>query len=179
MTSADTSLAEWYVDSVVSGLEVTATTGLNADISGGDVYITQAGYTITAVTGHAFTASQDTYVDVGNDGTIDYNAVANGAGAPALAADHIRLAKVVTDGTTITGITDLRTIWDGTFAFGTVTLVGTAMTVYNAGSKPILYRHGAASTSDGIPIAPYGSVSVDETIYVKPTATNGKIVVTG
>lgn len=179
MTSADLDLTDFYADSVVSGLVVTQDTGLDGDITGGDVYITQAKYTISPVTGHTFTASVDTYVDVGDDTVITYTEVANGAGAPALAADAIRLAKVVTDGTGITGITDLRTIWEGVFAFGTVTLVGTGMTLYNAGSKTVYYRHGAASTSGGIPIAPADSVTVDETVYVKPNGVGCKLIVTG
>lgn len=178
MTSTDTSLAEWYVDSVVSGLVVTQDTGLDGDISGGDVYISLAKYTISAVTGHTFTASVDTYVDVGDDTVITYTEVAIDAAAPALAADAIRLAKVRTDGSGITAITDLRTIWDGTFEWGAVTLTGTAITIYNVGSKTVYYRHGAASTSVGIPIAPAGSVTVDETVYVKPIGAGSKIIVT-
>lgn len=60
---------------------------------------------------HTFTASKDTYVDlaIGDKPTsvddLTYTEVTNGNDAPALAADSIRLAKVVTDGSGITGVT--------------------------------------------------------------------------
>lgn len=177
MTSTDLSLSAFYADSTESGLIVTQDTGLNGDISAGVVYINQTQYSIDAVTGHTFTVSVDTYVDVGNDGTIDYNEVVIDNPAPALAANHIRLAMVRTDGSAITAITDLRTITEA-FAFGTVTLSGTAMTIYNAGTSVVYYRHGTASTSVGIPISPRGSVTVDETVYVKPTSNRGALIVT-
>ena len=65
---------------------------------------------------HTFTASKDTYVDVPYTATptenddLNYTEVANGAAAPSIAANSIRVAKVVTNGTTITASTDLRAI---------------------------------------------------------------------
>ena len=55
-----------------------------------------------------YTASKDTYVDISNTGAITYSEVANGAAAPAVAANSIRLEKVITNATEITGVTDLR-----------------------------------------------------------------------
>ena len=57
-----------------------------------------------------YTASKDTYVDINNAGAITYSEVANGAGAPAVATNSIRLQKVVTNGTEITSVVDLRTL---------------------------------------------------------------------
>lgn len=59
-------------------------------------------------TGKTYTASKDTYVDLSQLGVYTYTEVTNGAGAPAVAANSIRLFKVVTNGTEITGVTDLR-----------------------------------------------------------------------
>ena len=59
-------------------------------------------------TGHTYTASKDTYVDLSSLGVYTYTEVTNGAAAPAVAANSMRLFKVVTDATEITGVTDLR-----------------------------------------------------------------------
>lgn len=58
---------------------------------------------------HTYTASKDTYVDLNYDGSWSYSQVANGAGAPALSVNARRQWKVVTDGTSITSVVDLRT----------------------------------------------------------------------
>jgi len=54
-----------------------------------------------------YTASKDTYDDIDLSGTITHSAVNNGAGAPAQAANTLRLQKVVTNGTQITSVTQL------------------------------------------------------------------------
>lgn len=59
-------------------------------------------------TGKTYAASKDTYVDLSALGAYTYTEVTNGAGAPAVAANSMRLFKVVTNGTEITGVTDLR-----------------------------------------------------------------------
>jgi hypothetical protein len=62
---------------------------------------------------HTYTASKDTYVDISNAGVVTYIAVATGAAAPAITASSLRLEKVVTDGTEITSVVDLRRITIG------------------------------------------------------------------
>lgn len=57
-----------------------------------------------SATSKTYTASKDTYVDLNSAGTYTYVAVANGAGAPAITADSLRLAKVVTSGTAVTSV---------------------------------------------------------------------------
>lgn len=57
---------------------------------------------------HTYTLSRDTYVDLDYENVWHYNDVANGAGAPALAANNIRLFKVVTSAGAITSVVDLR-----------------------------------------------------------------------
>lgn len=89
-------------DHVASGLVWTDDTGLNADMSAGVAYINGIRLPISLVANHAFTASKDTYVDLGDNGVLDYNEVSNGAAAPSLAASHIRLARVDTDGSNTT-----------------------------------------------------------------------------
>lgn len=67
-------------------------------------YINGLRGTVSAVTARLFTASKDTYVDILSTAgvfSLVYTEVANGAAAPALAANSIRLAKVVTDATDI------------------------------------------------------------------------------
>ena len=72
------------------------------------VYIGGVRVAVSAVTAKAFTASKDTYVDVGSDGVIDYNEAANNAASLALAADHIRIGIVITDGTSINDVDDIN-----------------------------------------------------------------------
>ena len=61
-------------------------------------------------TAKTYTASRDTYVDLSARGLYTYSEVTNGAAAPAVAANSLRLFKVVTDATEITGVTDLRVV---------------------------------------------------------------------
>lgn len=91
-------------DHVASGCIWTDDTGLNADMSAGVVYINGIRLEVDAVSDHTFTASRDTYIDIGDNGTLDYNEESNGAAAPAIAASHLRLAKVITDGSDILGV---------------------------------------------------------------------------
>lgn len=66
------------------------------------------GYRVTiAATPKTYTASKDTYVDVlrsGSGASYVYTEVNNGVASPALAANSIRIAKVVTNGTEITSV---------------------------------------------------------------------------
>lgn len=101
---------------VVTGLTTAATAGLAADTAVGIAYAGGHRVQKTATTSKTYTASKDTYVDLSSTGAFTYTAVTNGAAAPAIAASSVRLAKVVTDGTTVTGVTDLRPVAD--LAFG-------------------------------------------------------------
>lgn len=101
----ETRFNESFEDYVASGLVWTDDIGLTADMSAGVAYVNGIRLSVSAVSNHAFTASKDTYIDLGDNGVLDYNEVANGAASPALAASHIRLAKVVTNGTDTTSVT--------------------------------------------------------------------------
>lgn len=102
---------ETLANFVASGCIITQTSGLNWSMTAGVVYINGARYTVAAATG-SVTASKDTYFDIlapitGTVATLvntGGNIVANNAASPALAANSIRLAKVVTNGTTITSV---------------------------------------------------------------------------
>ena len=65
-------------------------------MTAGTVYINGQKVSVSAVTSRLFTASKDTYVDVDSNGALTYSEVANNASSPALAANSIRLAIIVT-----------------------------------------------------------------------------------
>ena len=179
MTTTSLDLTGFYADSTDSGLIVTHDTLLTGDISAGVVYINQAKVTVDAVVGHAFTASKDTYVDVGDDAVITYTETVLGAGAPALAADAVRLAKVVTDATTITSIVDMRTLTINEFVFGLVDIgVESTMEIYNNDTVNVMVRFGSASTANGMPLKLGESRTVTESVYVRPVSGGGSLLVT-
>ena len=180
MTTTTVDLTGFYADSVESGLVVTQDTLLDGDISAGVAYIDQAQATITGVTTHGFTASKDTYVDVGDDAVVTYTETVIDAGAPALAADAIRLYKVVTDATEITTITDLRTLTStNNYVFGLVDISGgSTMELYNNGSATVLVRFGNSTGSGGMPLGAGQSRHVTELVYVRPNGGNGQLLVT-
>jgi hypothetical protein len=96
-----------FSDYVVNGLLPATSTTLSSDVSAGQAYV--MGKRIdNAVTSNTYTASVDTYVDVDYNGAYTFSEVVLGAAAPAIAANSIRLAKVVTDATAITAVTDMR-----------------------------------------------------------------------
>lgn len=156
----ETRFNEIVGDHVASGMVWTDDTGLNADMSAGVVYINGLRLSVGAVSNHAFTASKDTYIDIGDNGTLDYNEVANGAAAPALAASHIRLARVVTSGTDTTSVANYNnpaylerqdgwqnpgdawaySAWDSTNKTGTITIPAGGASKYSTGMKGSLYQ---------------------------------------
>lgn len=94
-----------------------AVSGLNASMTALAGWQANKQGTIAALASRTFTASKDTYIDVLRNTTTNafslvYTEVANGAAAPALAANSFRLAKVVT-GATVTSV--VQTGWDSLF----------------------------------------------------------------
>ena len=99
---------------VVSGCVWTAdapASTLNGSMTAGTVMIKGILLTVAAVTAHAFTASNDTYIDLADNGdgtaTITYTGVANGTTSPALASSGTtyttcRIAVVVSNASNIT-----------------------------------------------------------------------------
>jgi hypothetical protein len=97
---------ESSISFVASGCVWSATSGLNATMTSGVVYTPDGSrHALSTIATRAFTASKDTYVDVTTAGAVTYSEVANGAAASALATDAIRIAKVVTNGSAVTGVT--------------------------------------------------------------------------
>jgi hypothetical protein len=94
---------------VVSGGIVAQSAGLVGTFSNIVFYLNGQRYSGSSIANKTYTASKDTYVDVtaasGGVVTVTYNEVANGAAAPALAANNVRVAKVVTNGSAITSVT--------------------------------------------------------------------------
>lgn len=114
-------------DFVASGGIWSLAAGLNGTMTALTAYITGYRSTILAVASRAFTASKDTYVDVlrttvGSTTTFSlvYTEVANGATAPALAANSIRLAIVITSGAAITSVLQGPKITAGISGFDTL-----------------------------------------------------------
>src|SRR3990167_4394563 len=90
---------------VYSGCTPATSVNLTSDVSACTAYV--AGYRITrTATSQTYTASRDTYLDISQAGTYTQAAVANGAAEPAVTANSIRLALVVTDVDNVTSVTD-------------------------------------------------------------------------
>ena len=98
-----------FADFVVSGLLPATSSDLTSDISAGKAYISGV-RVVKGTTSHTYTASKDTYVDLDSQGNYHFVEVNNGDAEPAVTTDSIRLAKVVTDASTITTVTGMRNI---------------------------------------------------------------------
>lgn len=90
---------EQSLDFVASGLVWTGNSyggSLIASMTAGVIYISGIRLAISAVVSRAFTANRDTYIDIANNGVISYTEVNNNLASPALAANSVRIAIVVT-----------------------------------------------------------------------------------
>lgn len=101
--------AEIFSNFVVPGTNNTAVlwslvSGLNGTMSGGVAYVNGMRVTVASIASKTFTASQDTYVDIDYLGNVAYPSVSNNAASPALTANSVRVAKVVTSGSAITSV---------------------------------------------------------------------------
>jgi hypothetical protein len=93
---------------LVSGVVPSTSIDFTSDISEGVAYILGVRLVIP-VTTVTYTPLVDTYIDISTAGVLTYTEVANGATAPSIATDNIRVAKVVTDIASITTVVILRT----------------------------------------------------------------------
>ncbi|WCK53828.1 tail fiber domain-containing protein [Aneurinibacillus sp. Ricciae_BoGa-3] len=98
--------ADIWNDLVVSGLLPTTSSNLTTTTPAGLAYVLGKRVT-TGNDSHTYAASSDTYIDLSNAGGLNYIGVANGATTPAVTANSMRIAKVVTSATAVTGVTDL------------------------------------------------------------------------
>ena len=142
-----------FDDFVVSGLLPATSSDLTSDISAGVAYVSGV-RVVKATTSHTYTASTDTYLDLDSTGTYTFVEVANGAAEPAVTADSIRLAKVVTDATAITSVTDMAnrpkiyvdsdgfSIWKNmTLINGSLIFSGNVIPITS--SSPQIYRNNS------------------------------------
>jgi hypothetical protein len=81
---------------------------LLASMSAGLVMINGNIVSVDAVANRAFTASKDTYIDIGENGAISYTEVSNNAASPALAANSLRLGIVVTGASSIASVASIN-----------------------------------------------------------------------
>lgn len=94
---------------IPDGLIWSATTGLAGAMTSGSYYSNSGVLLpVTAIASKTFTASKDTYVSIAQNGAIAYSEVANGAAQPSLPSNSNWLAKVVTSGSAVTSVTDMR-----------------------------------------------------------------------
>lgn len=99
---------EAFNDFTFSGMLPVTSASLSSNISSGVSYVN--GVRIeTNSTSHTYTASKDTYVYINAGGFFDFSEVANGTSAPTTPANDLLLAKVVSSGTALTSVTDMRT----------------------------------------------------------------------
>ena len=107
-----TAVVKGFMDhSVLDGLDAEATSGLGYKINAGNLS-TGAGTRQTGLeTTQTATASKHTYVGIDSrSGQLIKQEVSTSADEPGFAGEEIRLAKVITDGSGVTSIIDLRRI---------------------------------------------------------------------
>lgn len=73
-------------------------------MTSGVVYINGKRVPVNTVASHTFTASKDTYIDIDVNGNITYIEASNNGTSPALTANSIRVAIIVTNATAITTV---------------------------------------------------------------------------
>jgi len=159
---------EAFSDFTYTGMLPTTSADLTSTISAGTSYV--AGYRVVKnAEAHTYTASKDTYVYLNKGGYYVYSEVANGAAAPSTptpTADHLLLAKVVTSGSAITSVTDLRT---------TSIQLTVSSTVF-----PMDYRSGAFVSRDSTTafhMEP-GNLAIGTSIYQRTADTSSKTIST-
>ena len=172
-SSAKVSAADIFTDFVVSGLTgADPGASLAMTIAAGVAYV--IGRRVVKLAGAAdltrnYTVSKDTYADISHTGAITYTEVANGAGAPAVAANSLRLMKVVTNGSEITGVTDLRVLTPGV-----KDSAGTVRTVTSSSTANAIAQRDANGVLDN-------AVNMDTTLqhiierFLGGTTTTGQI----
>lgn len=109
-SNPETRESETSGDLVASGLVWSPTTGLSATMTSGVAYVSGKRLAVNTVASNAFTASRDTYVYIDSAGAVQYNAQTNGATQPVTPANNMLIAKVVTNGSIVTSVSDLRIV---------------------------------------------------------------------
>lgn len=149
-----------------TGMVPATSANLTSDISSGTSYVDGIRIQKNAES-HTYTASKDTYVYIHSGGYYVYQEVANGAAAPSDPANTLLLAKVVTSGTAITSVSDLRT-----------TSIQITVNSSNFSSD---YRNGALVVRDSTTafhVEP-GQISIGNSNYTNTSDTSSKTISTG
>lgn len=102
---------------------------LTQNISAGTGYPRGFRCDITSATGHTYTASRWTFVDIDQGCDFQFAEVAIEGATPALAVNSIRLARVSSDGATIATVTDLRNLNCATGPFNAIDDVSSEATL--------------------------------------------------
>ena len=182
---------------VVSGCVWTAdspASTLNGSMTAGTVCIGGVLVTVNSISAHAFTASQDTYVDVGASGTVAFTGVANNTTSPALASsgtllNTVRLAIVISTGSALTSTAVSINQGNVRFASATTQLNTTVAAGSNGqtisaltGSALDLASTSGASASGGLAQvnhAATGVYTIQYTGITTNTSLNGVTVISG
>lgn len=153
--------SEAFNDFTYTGMLPATSVNLTSTISAGTSYVKGVRVTI-ATTNHGYNASKDTYTYINSGGFLDYVEVANGGAAPSTPANDLLLAKVVTNGTAVTGVTDLRT-------------TSIQITV-NGSNFPADYRNQALFVRDSTTTGHLnqGSIALGTSLYSNIAATSSK-----
>ena len=100
----NTLLTETTFPFVSTGLVWSTVSGLSGGMTSGVLYYNGIRVSVNSVASNTFTASKDTYVDIDVNGNITYQAVTNNAASPAITANSVRVAIIVSSGAALTTI---------------------------------------------------------------------------
>lgn len=157
---------EAFNDFTYSGMLPVTSANLTSNISAGVSYVSGLRISKDAES-HTYTASKDTYVYINEGGYYDYQEVANGASAPSTPSGDLLLAKVVTSGTAITSVSDLRT-----------TSIQITTTTTNFPQDYRNYCQLSRDSSTTFHVTP-GQLAIGTTIYSRTAVTSTKTITTG
>lgn len=94
---------------IQSGCIWTAGSGLTASMTAGTIWINGIEYTVSSISSHTFSASNDTYVDYTAGTGVVYTSVSNNAASPSLASNSVRIGIIVAGSSTISSINQGQT----------------------------------------------------------------------
>ena len=157
---------EAFNDFTFTGMLPVTDSDLTSDISAGISYVNGVRIENNA-TAHTYTASKDTYVYIGANGSYSFEEVANGASTPTTPANTLLLAKVVTSGTAITSVSDLRTT--------------SIQITSNSSNFAADYRNGAIISRDSTTTvhAEPGQIAIGGSFYTTTVDSSSKSTATG
>lgn len=156
-----------FNDYTVSGMLPVTDSDLTSDISAGVSYVNGFRLQLSA-TSKTYTASKDTFVYINEGGYYAFCEEPNGASScGSVPANSLLLAEVVTSGTAITAVNDLRTL--------SIQITTTTT------NFPANYRDSATVSRDSATAmhVEVGGIAIGNTIYSRTTDTSTKTLTTG